>query len=216
MRTTLFLAMVALVAATARAGLPEAILDACLAPSVTEHATGRTWQACTRKAWETRPLRVHERDGLQIAEQDGAEHPSGWVKTTLTLTQKPQSAANPRPTQTFTVTATPTGVLPETTLTIALLKDAPLPPCTVRQWGDRLALVADAGDWYLIAGRPKDTFVQREDPAAPGKRRWTLTAENLRAKGQTPVRAAFLIGEGALPPPPAPAKAPETAPAKTP
>ncbi len=198
MRTAPLLAL-ALAAGALRAELPPAVLEACLTPTLTERASGQTWAAMTRARWEAAPLRVHERDGLQIAEADGLAPTNGWAAVTLTLSQRPQSAANPRPMQTFAVAARPLPPLRETTFDVALLHDAPLPPCTVRQWGGRVALVADAGDWYLVAGDPKATLTRTEG-ARP---RWTLALRGLPAKLGVPATATLLVGEGALPPEPA-------------
>ncbi len=203
MNARAFLLLTALpVAAAVRAELPAAVAEACLAPTLTEQATGKSWAAMSRAKWDSAPVRVHERDGLLIAEMDGAEHPSGWVKTLLTLSQKPQTAAEPRPVQTFTVTATPTGVLPRTRLVFDLLKAAPLPPCSVKAWAGRPALVADAGDWYVIAADPKAEIVRAEGTPP----RWTLTVR-AATDGRSPLKASILVGEGPLPPEPRPAEA---------
>ncbi len=191
------LILLATLAPCARAALPDAVLEACLRPTLTEEAFGLSWHATTRQDWERAPLRVTEAEGRVTAEADGAEHPNGWVKTRLTLSQPPLTDANPRPTQTFTVTATPTGVTPSTTLRFELLKDAPLPPCKPQAWGGRIALVADAGDWYVIADNPKAQLIRAEgDPV-----RWTLR-ETRTVDARTPASAAILVGEGPLPPPP--------------
>lgn len=196
MRTHALILLAAL-APCARAALPEAVLEACLRPTLTEEASGATWHATTRQDWERAPLRVTEAQNRLTAEADGAEHPNGWVKTRLTLSQPPQTDAAPRPTQTFTVTATPTGVTPTTTLRFELIKDAPLPPCKATVWGGRPALVADAGDWYVIAANPKARLIRAEGTPP----RWTLR-ETLTVDARVPASAAILIGEGPLPPPP--------------
>ena len=162
MRTPLPALLLALAAGALRAELPPAVLDACLRPTLTEHASGQTWAAMTRAKWEAAPLRVHERGGLQVAEADGLAPTNGWAAVTLTLSQRPQTAANPRPMQTFAVSARPVHPLREATFDVALIRDAPLPPCSVRQWGGRVALVAEAGDWYVVAGDPKATLTRTE------------------------------------------------------
>lgn len=198
MRTPLPALLLALAAGALRAELPPAVLEACLRPTLTEHASGQTWAAMTRAKWEAAPLRVHERGGLQVAEADGLAPTNGWAAVTLTLSQRQQTAANPRPMQTFAVSARPVHPLREATFDVALIRDAPLPPCSVRQWGGRVALVAEAGDWYVVAGDPKATLTRTEG-AEP---RWTLALKGLRATPDAPATASLLVGEGALPPEP--------------
>ena len=177
--------------------LPGDVVSACLSPSLTERVSGLSWRVLTPEAWG-RSIDVGESPDTLTLAQDGAAHPNGWVRTRVTVTQAPRTAANPAPVQTLTVTATPSGILPETTVVFDLLKEAALPPCTAKAWGGRPALVADAGDWFIIAGSPKAKLVRLEGEQP----RWTLT-ETATAKGSAPVSASLRVGVGALPAEPA-------------
>lgn len=177
--------------------LPNEVIFACLSPNLTEQASGLSWQALTPEAWG-KAITVQEGEERHTFSQDGAAHPNDWVRTRITLSQAPQTAANPAPIQTLTVTAIPSGIIPETTVTFNLLKEAALPPCTAKVWGGRPALVANAGNWFIIAESAKAKLVRVEGE----KPRWTLT-ETKTAKGIDEISASFRVGAGSLPPEPA-------------
>lgn len=181
-----------------RAALPDAVRRACFSAAVIERPTGQTWRVTSWDAWRSAPLRISETGADTVAEQDGAPDPAGRARTTVSLRMPPQTDANPRPTQRLTVTVTPAGALPKAAFDILLLRDAPLPPCSVKAWGGRLAIVSDAGDWYIAADDPKARVSVDEGP----DRRTTVKVEGLTPKGLAPVSAALLVGEGPLPPPP--------------
>ena len=177
--------------------LPNEVIFACLSPSLTEQASGLSWQALSPKNWG-KAVNVQEGEARLTFSQDGAAHPNDWVKTRITLSQAPQTEANPAPVQTLTVTAIPSGVLHETTVIFDLLKEAALPPCTAKVWGGRPALVADAGDWFIIAESATAKLIRVEGE----KPRWTLT-ETKTARGVDEISASFRVGAGPLPPEPA-------------
>ena len=178
-----------------RAALPESVMEACLAPYVREQASAKRWQLLSRAEWESRPVRISETGGVTTAELEGNEHPSGWVKTTIRLEMPPQTDETPRPMQTLTVEARATSVLPSLTVDFYLLQKALLPPYTVTLWHGCPALVAEAGDWYIIAGDPAAKII-KTDESEP---KTTLVLENQRAKQGEAVSASIRVGEGPLP-----------------
>lgn len=184
-----------LAAAAGYAALPDSVIEACLAPALCDRTSNIQWQVMTRAQWESAPTRIAETGGRTVAEQDGREQPNGWVRTTVSLSMAPLSEANPRPMQTLAIEATPSGVLPATTLDFIFVQAAKLPPYTLRVWQGRPALVADAGDWYIVADNPK-TKVIRSEEASPAT---TLVLEAQRTEKRVPLRAAILVGEGPLP-----------------
>lgn len=194
-----------LAAAGLRAALPEAVRRACFSAAVTERSSGQTWAVTSWETWRNAPLRIAEVGADTLAEQDGKPGPAACAKTAVALLMPLQTEANPRPTQRLTLTVTPTGAQPKAAFDLLLLRDAPLPPCTVKAWGGRLAIVADAGDWYLAPDDPKARVTIAEGP----ERRTTVKVEAPAPQGLAPVSAALLVGEGPLPaPPPLPEKKP--------
>ncbi len=178
------------------AELPSSVLDACLSPALTEKTSGVRWQVMTRTQWENRPTRISERAEGTYAEQDGQAHPSAWISTTLALLMPPQTVQTPRPIQTLTLRATPSGVFPKTTLDFIFLDNAALPPYTIKLWNGRPALVAVDGNWYIIAGDPKTKVMQK----AGKPLRTSLVLEGVSTERTAPMSASILVGEGALPP----------------
>lgn len=187
-----------LAAAGLRAALPDTVRRACFSAAVTEHPSGQTWDVTSWETWRNSPLRIAEVGVDTIAEQDGRPGPADCAKTAVALLMPPQTEANPQPTQRLTLTVTPSGTQPKASFDLLLLRDAPLPPCSVKAWGGRLAIVSDAGDWYLAAEDPKARIAIAEGP----ERRTTVKVEGLMPKGLAPVSTALLVGEGPLPPPP--------------
>lgn len=198
-----------LAAGSLRAALPDAVRRACFSAAVTERSSGQTWDVTSWETWRGAPLRIAEVGADTIAEQDGKPSPAGWAKTTVALLMPPQTEANPQPTQRLTLTVTPTGTLPKASFDLLLLRDAPLPPCSVKAWGGRLAIVSDAGDWYIAADDPKARVTVAEGP----ERRTTVKVEGLTPQDLKPVSAALLVGEGPLPTPPPLPEAKPAAPA---
>lgn len=179
----------------ARAELPESVVAACLAPEVRESVLGVCWQVTSQARWEGEPVHISERISATQAEQAGLPHPQGLAETRVSLTMPAQTAAEPCPMQTWQVEVTPSTQVPEMTLDFHLLQRAPLPPCEVRTWNGLPALVATAGDWYLIAGTPTAKILQTEE-AVPLT---TLVVAGVRAQKARPVRVKLYVGEGALP-----------------
>lgn len=176
--------------------LPDSVLEACFSPALTEQISGKTWQVTSQEKWENSPLHISEAGGVTTASQPGAEHPNGWVKTEVILLAPPQTDANPLPTQTFTVKATPVGITPKTTLTFTFLNQAVLPPHTIRTWNGFPAIVATAGDWYIIAQDAKAAITEtNQDPV-----KTTLFIANSSTEKTTPIAHSILVGEGPLPP----------------
>ncbi len=185
-------------ATTAMAILPDAVLDACLSPEVTEHATGKSWTIMTRKAWDNGLLEVSEKGTVTTISCIGKEHPQGWVTTAISVIAPMPTEEHPMPMQTLTVEATAQGILPKMTLDLTLIKQAKLPAYTIQPWGDRMAVVAEAQDWYLIADHPNAKVVQAKN----ADKQLTIQVPQLIAEGATTVRASLKIGEGPLSPPP--------------
>lgn len=201
-----------LAAGTLRAALPDAVRRACFSAAVVERTSDVTWDVTSWEAWRSHPLRVREEGSGTVAEQDGKPSPAGWANTAVSLLMPRQTEAVTLPTQRLSVTVRPTDALPpKVAFDILLLRDAPLPPCSVKAWGGRLAVVSDAGDWYLAADDPK----ARVSVAEGAERRTTVKVEGLVPKGGAPVSATLLVGEGPLPVPPS-AKAPPAAERKVP
>lgn len=197
--------LLSIIAADAlRAALPDAVRQACFSAAVTERTTGSSWGVSSWETWRGNPMRIREVGEDTIAEQDGTASPAGWATTTVSLLMPRQTEANPQPTQRLTVTVTPTEAIPEKAVfDILLLKDAPLPPCSVKPWGNRIAIVSDASDWYLAADDSKARVSVQEG----ADRKTTVKLEGLSPKGKAPVSATLLVGEGPLPtPPPSDAK----------
>lgn len=181
----------------ARAELPSAVLHACLSPELTEHASATTWQILTPERWETQPTAISEAAGITRATQPGLPHPNGWVETTLSLEMPEQTDACPNPMQRFTIEARPNGALPKTTLDFRFLSQAKLPPYTVTTWCGRPALVALAGDWYIVADSPQARLIKTDEPQP----KTTLILANQTTERRTPLRATICVGEGPLPAP---------------
>ena len=181
-----------------RAELPEAVRNACFSAVVIEKTTNSAWAITSWQKWTTAPMRITEAGADTIAEQDGAPNPNGWATTSLALRMPPQTDEVPYPTQQLTLTLKPTDIAPKaTTYTCHLLHEAALPPCSVKQWGKRLALVADEGDWYLAPADPAAKITIEE-----GTRRVTISAEPAAdAKTKKTLTATLLVGEGPLPAP---------------
>lgn len=178
--------------------LPDAVLEACFSPMLTEHTSGKTWQVTSQAKWESSPLDISELGGVTTATQAGNEHPAGWVKTEVILVAPPQTAANPCPMQTFTVKAKPTGIIPKTTLTFTFLDQAILPPYTVRTWQGFPAIVSKANDWYIIAQDKRAVITTTNtDPS-----KTTLSIPNCSSEKTAPISQAIRVGEGPLPPEP--------------
>lgn len=180
---------------TAVFALPDAVLEACFSPTLTDHISGKTWQVTSQEQWENSPLAISELGGVTTAKQAGNEHPDGWVKTEVTLVAPPQTATTPCPTQTFTIKALPVGITPKTTLTFTFLNQAQLPPHTVRTWQGFPALVSKANDWYIIAQDAKAVITTTNK--APVKT--TLAVPNCSSEKTTPLSQSILVGEGPLP-----------------
>ncbi len=184
--------------ATLHAELPEAVLEACLSPSIYDHSLNQTWTVMTRQVWEEQPLEVVEGEATTTIRLAGTPHPNDWLTTEVEVITPTPTEAQPQPIQTFTVRARSAGVVPIMTLDFTLLNQAKLPPYSVQAWGNRIALVAKAEDWYIIANEPtaKLTQAKTEDKAA------TLVVPQVILQRTTDAQVSLLIGEGPLPPAP--------------
>ena len=192
------LGLALLCACALRAELPESVLEACLSPVVVDHTAGKTWQVLTRQHWESAPVKVTEQKGETLAEQEGLPHPNAWITAQVSLRMPQQTATCPNPTQELTLRLLPNGVTPKTTLSIHFLNKAKLPPYKATLWNGCPALVATAGDWYIIATDKKAKIVQQSAP----EQCTSLTLENLSSEKRAPIVASIRVGEGALPPEP--------------
>lgn len=176
--------------------LPESVLEACFAPVLTDQISGKSWQVTSQEKWDTSPLNISETGGITTARLPGADHPDGWVKTEVILLAPPQTEANPCPTQTFTIKATPAGITPKTTLTFTFINQAHLPPHTIRTWQGFPALVSTANDWYVIVRDAQARITETHD--APVKT--TVSITGCSSEKRTPIERSILVGEGPLPP----------------
>ncbi len=199
LRVCLFLGM-ALSAWIASAVLPESVLTACLSPEIKDHTAALSWQVMDAKTWNTSPIEVSEVGTTTELELDGKEHPNGWLRTEVRLEAPKPTDAAPMPTQRLLVTARSTGVLPQTTVDFVLLKEAKLPPYRIEPWGDRIAIIAEAGDWYLATEAKTATITQSNT----ADRALTVCVPNCKVTLSEPATATLLVGEGPLPASPTP------------
>ncbi len=185
-------------ASSVYAVLPESVIRACLAPELKDHTADVTWQVMDAKTWDSAPIEVGEAEDTTLLELPGKEHPSGWLRTSVRLRAPKPTDAQPCPTQTLSVEARSEGIVSQMTVDFVLLKDAKLPPYRIRQWGNRIAIVAEAGDWYIAADEATATITESHTP----ERTVTLRVPNCAVTLSAPASASLLIGEGPLPPAP--------------
>ncbi|MEG2415615.1 MAG: hypothetical protein RSB14_00040 [Kiritimatiellia bacterium] len=180
------------------AEFPPLVLDACFSTTVTDSASNRTWQIKPRTQWIANPIRISECEGTTTASQDGVAHPNGWATTAISIVTPPLTETDPCPIQRQSYTVRTMGVAPQTDITFTLINNKVLPPCTIKPWGDRLAIVSNANDWYLIAEASNARLtVSDSEP-----KHYTLTVPPITVKGHKDVTATLLTGEGPLPPVP--------------
>ncbi|MBQ9693879.1 MAG: hypothetical protein IJV69_03905 [Kiritimatiellae bacterium] len=195
MKSWLLSGLVTGFAAIVQAALPEAVVQACLAPSITEHVSGQTWQLMTADSWDRGAMRVTETAEGTITSQTTAPHPQGWAETEVAILQSHDSLERPSLEQTLTLTMKAKGIVPKLEATLIFLNQAHLPPCSVTTWQGKLALVAKEKDWYIIADDPAITITQT-DEARP---RTSIRLPKLTLEKLTSASAAIRVGEGALP-----------------
>jgi len=198
MRLLAPLLLAAFLAPALSAALPDAVRQACFSATVRNEAGGDAWRVLSWDAWLDAPLQISEGAEGTLAVAEGAPSPAGDARTAVALLMPPQTDATPCPVQRLTLSVTLADARPEASYELCLVAGAALPPCQVKQWGRRLALVADAGDWYVAAEDPEATITLGKE--AQG-RRATLRVAGRKAKGAAPASAALLVGEGPLPPP---------------
>lgn len=136
-------------------------------------------------------------DGTTKTVSDCPPHPDRLATATMTRLLEPVGDdGRERFRLTYTVTAA--ADFPKVRLSVTLLASDRFPPCSVRPWGDRLALVADAGDWYIITDRPEAAFtVSAAEPP-----RITLTIPRTDLSFHRPAVFSLTVGDGPLPPVP--------------
>ncbi len=182
------------------AALPECVMRACLQPEIFDYTANKSWQVMSQERWEVAPLEVQESAILTTITLNGTPHPDDWMTTSIVLSAPNPTDAHPYPTQTLKISAHPTGLVPQMRLDVVLIKDAKLPPYRIQQWGNRIAIVAEAGDWYIAADEASATITQ--DNSAD--QLLTVTVANLTATREKPASVSLLVGEGPLPVAPTP------------
>jgi hypothetical protein len=195
MKPRLLFALLIGFVASVRAELPDAVVQACLAPSVTEHVSGQTWQLMTATAWERGALRIAETAEATLATQPAAIHPQGWMETEITLVQPHDTAERIATEQTLTLKLKAKGVVPKLEATVIFLNQAKLPPCTIETYQGKLAIVAKAKDWYILAEDPATTVTQT-DEAQP---RTTMRLQKVALEKLDAAAVSIRVGEGSLP-----------------
>ncbi len=189
-----------LCASFAVAALPESVVKACLSPEIYDHTANKSWPIMTFEQWEKGSLEVQETATATILTAEGKPHPEDWLTTSVTLNAPTPTDDASVPMQTLTVTARAHGIVPQMMVDFVLVKEANLPPYKIQPWGNRIAIVAEAGNWYIVTGDPAMTVTQAETP----ERALTITLAKRLTTPTEPARATLLVGEGPLPPAVAP------------
>ncbi len=186
----------ALIAAVwCRAALPEAVVQACLTPTIHDGVSPQPWALMTAEAWDNGAMRITESAEVSVTAQTCHAHPMDWLTADLRITT-PNQQPNPKAfQQTLTLVLRSKGVLPNFTCTLNFLDGAVLPPCEIIKWKGKLAIVSKQKDWYIVAEDPKMTITQTEE-ATP---KTTLRLANVVLEKTATVEASITIGEGALP-----------------
>ncbi len=191
--------LIALVGTALHAALPEAVRQACFSATAQEHTTGAAWTITSWEAWSSGGVQIVETPGETRAEQAGLPHPSDLAQTHLAVITPEATEANPNPIQRLTVTLTPSGALNPFKVTLTLIANRPLPPCQVKPWGKRLAIVSTTNDWYIIPDDARAKVALGKDDA----RHTTVSIGPMVTTERHPLTATLLVGEGPLPPAPA-------------
>lgn len=178
-----------------RAALPDAVVQACLTPTITDAISSQTWTVMTVDAWDTGAIHITETADAAISSKPGAPHPLDWATTEVSLSTPLDCTDGAAVRQTLTLKLTAKSVVPKLDCTITLLNQAHLPPCEITSWQGKLAIVSKAKDWYIVANDPEMTVTQT-DEASP---RTTLRRTKLIVEKFKSVEASILVGEGPLP-----------------
>ena len=194
MKSHLLLTLLIGLTTALRAELPDAVVQACLAPSVTEHASGLTWQLMTAKAWDRGAVQIRETAEATLTTQSAAAHPQGWMETAITVTQPHDTAERIATEQTLTIKLKAKGVVPKLEATVIFLDQAKLPPCSIVTHQGKLAIVSKAKDWDILADDPAIT-VTLTDEAQP---RTTMRLQKVPLEKLDATEVSIRVGEGQL------------------
>jgi hypothetical protein len=176
------------------AALPEAVVEACLAPSITDTTANQTWPLMTANTWHESPIVIAETPEATLNTQPGKPHPLDWLVSEIQIST-PNSADETTPLkQTLTIKVTAKGVVPKLTFTINFLDNALLPPCEVITWEGKVAVVSQQKDWYILATDPQMTVVQTAEKAP----RTSIRFPNMTLEKFNAATGAIIIGEGPL------------------
>lgn len=178
-----------------RAALPDAVVQACLAPRIFDATSGQSWTLMTAADWANGAMDIAESAEASTFTQVGKPHPMDWATTALTLTQPNPGAERPESEQRLEITFRAKAVVPEMEIDLWLIDKALLPPCEVIKYQGKLAIVSKQKDWYILAGDSKMTVTQTDE--SPQKT--TLQCPKTTVKKLTTFSASLYVGEGALP-----------------
>jgi hypothetical protein len=177
-----------------RAALPDAVVQACLAPSITDSTVNQTWTIMTAETWENSPMTITETAEASLTAQPGKPHPLEWLTSQITISTPNGDDDSVPLQQTLTIQVTAKGVVPKLTCTINFLDGARLPPCEVITWQGKVAVVSKQKDWYLLALDPAMTVLQ----TAEQQPRTSIRLPDVTLEKFKSAEGALLIGEGPL------------------
>lgn len=190
------LLLLSLTACASLRALPESLLSRLFDASAVTAGTEGSWQLCGGRP-PSEGLRVTAfPDGSTETRTDCPPHPNRLAEATMTRTFMPADSAG-RSRLRLAYTLRPITDRPSIGLSVTLFAAEGLPPCSVRPWGRRLALVSDAGDWHIIADSPDATFTVSEGESP----RIVLSVPDVTLSPGRSVTLSVTVGDGPLPPP---------------
>lgn len=194
MSRTFLIASFCLLATLCKADLPDAVIHACLSPSITESTSNQTWAVMDAKTWDEGALEIVETQTATLTSRAGNAHPLNWATTEICLATPVESASADALQQTLTLKVKAQGVVPKLTCSINFIDHAKLPPSKVITWQGKLALVSKQNDWYIIAEHPEITISQTSETTP----RTIMRLPNLTLEKHASIEASIRVGEGAL------------------
>lgn len=194
MSRAFFIASLCFLATLCKADLPDAVVQACLSPSITESVSNQTWTVMDAKTWDEGAVEVVETPEASLTSRAGNPHPLKWATTEICLSTPAENVSTDALQQTLTVKVKAQGVVPKLTCSINFIDHAKLPPCKVITWQGKLALVSTQNDWYILADHPEITISQTSE-ATP---RTIVRLPNISLEKYASTEASIRVGEGAL------------------
>lgn len=182
------------IASIAGAVLPEAVVEACLAPSITDTTANQTWTLMTADTWNESPIVIAETAEATLNTQPGKPHPLDWLVSEIQISTPNSADENAPLQQMLSIKVTAKGVVPKLTFSINFLDNAVLPPCEVITWEGKVAVVSKQKDWYIVANDPAMTVVQTAEKTP----RTSIRFANVTLEKFQSATGAILIGEGPL------------------